>query len=380
MAKKTFNLKQLLNDKSIEHKEAKEEIKKANIYEFEVKTIDIDDLEPAKENFYNTKDIEDIKQSIELLGIEQNLIVSRCKDKYKIIAGHRRYFASKKLVEEGKEKYKNIPCRVKKSKNDIFDKLTMIMTNSTARELSDWEKMNQLLETEKLVVDLKRQANIQGRTRDLLSEILNISPSQLARYKAIHNNLSEELKEKFKENKITYTVAYSLSGLNEAYQEEALKILEVDKELTSNDVLELKKKEESTKQIEGQISVDEVEFKDVPHETKEENIEDEDETSIDLINVEDETEEVECEVDEEESEAIENEMERRVVHVIETDSNKKKGCTFCNENCNFTITTEEAGMVVSMDTLENKLVIINREDGAVEHISPLYCLMCGRKL
>ncbi|MGL5718619.1 MAG: ParB/RepB/Spo0J family partition protein [Paraclostridium sp.] len=373
MAKKTFNLKQLLNDKSIEHKEDKEEVEEANIYEFEVKTVDIDDIEPSQENFYNTKDIEDIKQSIELLGIEQNLIVTRYKDKYKLLAGHRRYFASKALVSEGKEAYRHIPCRIKKYKNDIYNKLTMIMTNSTARELSDWEKMNQLLETEKLVVDLKKEANIQGRTRDLLSEILNISPSQLARYKAIHNNLSEELKEQFKDNKITYTVAYSLSGLNEAYQEVALNRLETYKDISLQEVSELKKQEEATKQIDGQINIEDVEAKnEVSSGTIEEVIEEIDHSKENEIE---QVKETEVKVEEVEIET-ESKLEKRVVHVIEDGS--KKGCTFCNENCNFTITTEN--MVVSMDPLENTLVIINSEDGAIDSIKILYCPLCGRKL
>ncbi|MGL5329656.1 MAG: ParB/RepB/Spo0J family partition protein, partial [Peptostreptococcaceae bacterium] len=253
MAKKAFNLKQLLNDKSIEQKEAKEDVEEANIYEFAVKTIDIDDIEPSKENFYNTKDIEDIKQSIELLGIEQNLIVTRNKDKYKLIAGHRRYFASKALVKEGKERYRSIPCRVKMYKNDIYNKLTMIMTNSTAREISDWEKMQQLLEIERLVIELKQEANIPGRARDLLADILNISTSQVARYKAINNNLSETLKEAFKENKINYSVAYQLSTLGQEYQSNALATLVLKKELTLQDISELKKQEDSFKQIEGQV-------------------------------------------------------------------------------------------------------------------------------
>ena len=100
--KVAFNLTQLLNSNSREVN--KEEIKTLN---FNIKNIDIDHIVPAKENFYSVDDIEDIKQSIELLGIEQNLIVERIdRDNYKLVAGHRRYFASKALVEEGKEEFR----------------------------------------------------------------------------------------------------------------------------------------------------------------------------------------------------------------------------------------------------------------------------------
>ena len=185
-----FNLTQLLNSNSREvNKSEEEEMKTLN---FNIKNIDIDHIVQAKENFYSVDDIENIKQSIELLGIEQNLIVERIdRDNYKLVAGHRRYFASKALVEEGKEEFRILPCKIKSKSEDntLLNKLTMIMTNSTTREITDWEKMQQSIEVEEIINQLKKENNIKGRTRDLLSEILNISSSQLGRYKAINNNL-----------------------------------------------------------------------------------------------------------------------------------------------------------------------------------------------
>ena len=122
-----FNLTQLLNSNSREvNKSEEEEMKTLN---FNIKSIDIDHIVPAKENFYSVDDIENIKQSIELLGIEQNLIVERIdRDNYKLVAGHRRYFASKALVEEGKEEFRILPCKIKSKSEDntLLNKLTMI--------------------------------------------------------------------------------------------------------------------------------------------------------------------------------------------------------------------------------------------------------------
>ena len=252
-----FNLTQLLNSNSREvNKSEEEEMKTLN---FNIKNIDIDHIVPAKENFYSVDDIENIKQSIELLGIEQNLIVERIdRDNYKLVAGHRRYFASKALVEEGKEEFRILPCKIKSKSEDntLLNKLTMIMTNSTTRELTDWEKMQQSIEVEEIINQLKKENNIKGRTRDLLSEILNISSSQLGRYKAINNNLIDELQEEFKNNNINYSVAYKASQLTKEYQLKAFIKLQEEGSLIANDIDVLKAKEEYIKPLEGQIAID----------------------------------------------------------------------------------------------------------------------------
>ena len=252
-----FNLTQLLNSNSREvNKSEEEEMKTLN---FNIKNIDIDHIVQAKENFYSVDDIENIKQSIELLGIEQNLIVERIdRDNYKLVAGHRRYFASKALVEEGKEEFRILPCKIKSKSEDntLLNKLTMIMTNSTTRELTDWEKMQQSIEVEEIINQLKKENNIKGRTRDLLSEILNISSSQLGRYKAINNNLIDELQEEFKNNNINYSVAYKASQLTKEYQLKAFIKLQEEGSLIANDIDVLKAKEEYIKPLEGQIAID----------------------------------------------------------------------------------------------------------------------------
>ena len=49
-----------------------------------------EDLLPDKENFYNTEDIADLKESIRSLGLLQALLIENRDDKDYIIAGHRR--------------------------------------------------------------------------------------------------------------------------------------------------------------------------------------------------------------------------------------------------------------------------------------------------
>lgn len=69
-----------------------------------------EDLLPDKENFYNTEDIADLKESIRSLGLLQALLIEKRNDKDYIIAGHRRQKCCLELLNEGDERFRKIPC------------------------------------------------------------------------------------------------------------------------------------------------------------------------------------------------------------------------------------------------------------------------------
>ena len=382
-----FNLTQLLNSNSREvNKSEEEEMRTLN---FNIKNIDIDHIVPAKENFYSVDDIENIKQSIELLGIEQNLIVERIdRDNYKLVAGHRRYFASKALVEEGKEEFRILPCKIKSKSEDntLLNKLTMIMTNSTTRELSDWEKMQQSIEVEEIINQLKKENNIKGRTRDLLSEILNISSSQLGRYKAINNNLIDELKEEFKNNNINYSVAYKASQLTKEYQLKAFIKLQEEGSITTNDIDALKAKEEYIRPLEGQITIDDnlhneevtigiedSEYSEEIEENKEAYIEDVERTEEITEEISTNTEE------EEEKEEVQSEIHKNI-EVQQLKNEHKDICTFCRENTNSTLEDKDNKILLYFDSSTREIGITNKDTGEINFIRFKYCPECGRKI
>lgn len=256
-----FNLTQLLNQRSKETAAVAaavtENAEKETTTEAVTSTADIYDLIPSKDNFYSTDSVEDLKQSIELLGILQPLLVTNEEDgKRRIIAGHRRRLAIMQLVDEGKERFRYVPIMVKPTKDAIIDRLALIMTNRF-REKTDWEKMTEALETEKLVLELKEQMDIPGRTRDLLSEIVDASPAQLGRYKAISNNLTAELMAEFKAGKIGVSIIYEVSGMDKEWQLRALQIYRENEDtLTLPDIKALKKQQEEARQIPGQQSIE----------------------------------------------------------------------------------------------------------------------------
>ena len=260
---KKFNLTELLNQRSKETAEAAPQGEKtaeiATPEEGVSSTADIYDLIPSKGNFYSVEDVQDLKQSIELLGVLQPLLVTEEEEdgKRRIIAGHRRRLAVMQLVDEGKERFRQVPILIKPKKNAIIDRLALIMANRF-REKTDWERMTEALETEKLVLELKDSMNIPGRTRDLLAEIIETSPAQLGRYKAIHNNIIAELMAEFKANRIVVSVIYEASGLPEDYQKQAAEIFRENEVLTLADIKQLKKNYEATQQIPGQMDINQL--------------------------------------------------------------------------------------------------------------------------
>ena len=98
-----FNLVEMLNRRSKEQlkgegeeEERREEGGRAAVDQEperqEVMMIDVEDLIPSVENFYQVDD--SLKRSIELAGILQPLLVNRPENgKHKVIAGHRRRLA-----------------------------------------------------------------------------------------------------------------------------------------------------------------------------------------------------------------------------------------------------------------------------------------------
>ncbi|TWH49612.1 ParB/RepB/Spo0J family partition protein [Sporomusa sp. KB1] len=183
---------------------------------FKIELISVHKLIPSADNFYSLEDVADLKDSIEMLGIQQNLTVKPItgSDTYKVIAGHRRRLASLKLVEEGKSQFEHIPCRVETNIDDIKERILLIYTNSTTRQLSDWEKVTQLDQLKELLKEYKKTHELPGRVRELLAETLNVSVSQVARIESINDNLTEEFKEELKHDNINFSTAAELSRLS----------------------------------------------------------------------------------------------------------------------------------------------------------------------
>ena len=253
--KSGFNLMDLLNNRPTELEETEDgqqEEGRAGQQDNapQIINIDVNDLIPSQDNFYHVDD--ELKRSIELVGVLQPLLVSKPENgKYKVIAGHRRRLAVLSLLEEGKEEMRFVPCVFKKE--DVRDRLALIMANRF-RDKSDWEKMMEAIQAEELAKDLKAEYGLNGRTREILSEITGTTEAQLGRYKAIYNNLSSRLMKNFKESVINVSVAVELCSMSEEGQEKAADQVEEAGTLSLSEARELKQQEETGKGVPGQTS------------------------------------------------------------------------------------------------------------------------------
>ena len=262
--KKGFDLNSLLNTKSKGAAVQAEGPAQEEENAFSVVMLDVEDLMPSKDNFYSTENIDELAAAIELSGcIEQNLVVKpEAHGKYEVIAGHRRRLAALKLVEEGKEEYRKVPCRIKKESDEIRDRLSLIFTNATARQLADWEKVKQAEELKEVLTEYKKALQEEnkdkpkeereriGRIREIVAQMLNTSTTQVGRMEAISNNLSQEFKGELEKGNINISTAHELSRLDEEGQKKAYEQYEEKGELHIKDVKPEEKEEITDEQAE----------------------------------------------------------------------------------------------------------------------------------
>ena len=254
-----FDLHQLLNERS-KAAAVEREREPRTADGMEQLTLDVYDLIPSQENFYSTQYISDLKQSIAIVGLLQPLLVERDGDKFRVVAGHRRRLACMALVEDGLAQFRRVPCVTRAAEEEgtvktILDRLALIFANGF-REKSDWEKMEETLRTEALIAELRKEVEVEGRTRWITAEFTGITEAQIGRYKSIKNNLCPELMQAFKAKRLGVSTAYELSGLSVDYQNRAADTLEEVGVLSINDAKALKQEEEAGKPLEGQMEFD----------------------------------------------------------------------------------------------------------------------------
>ena len=178
--------------------------------------------DPANAKIYSVASIEELADSIELAGgVLHNLVVRKPDEdgRYQIISGERRWTACKYLVEHGREQYQEVGCLVEHERDEDILQLMLVLANSTARQLTDAEKMRQAEALTAVLTRMRKEGKVQGRVRDLVGKMLKTTSGQLARYHAIQANLQGGLRDKFEHDKIGISVAYEASKLDKAGQD-----------------------------------------------------------------------------------------------------------------------------------------------------------------
>lgn len=228
------------------------------------------ELIPTQENFYNTRNIEKLKASIKITGyLMQPILIENVNEKDRVLAGHRRRLCCIDLINEGDTRFEKVPCMYaseikipgmetlsleeKEKIEPILRQFKVIQTNNY-RDKSDWEKMQEFLEMEKIVKQFKESMGLKGNLRDELKELMGISGGQYSRYKKISNNLIEELMKEFKEERIKISVADAVASLKPELQQQSYEIFMENGTLTPSDVELLKERQEVD--ISGQMTME----------------------------------------------------------------------------------------------------------------------------
>lgn len=259
-----FNLADMVNKRP---KQVQQENTSDTVYR------DVFKLVPSKENFYGTDPdrLQGLKNSIQLFGVMQDVLIEDVNGEDHIISGHCRTMCCRMLVEEGHEEFRKINCKYTTVKDDtrkmfledgeedhettqLLEKLAVIQANRF-REKTDWEKMKEALETEEIIKGLRELTELKGKTRDMVRETIGVSGTQMERYHAVQKKLSPEWMKEFQSAKINITVARELADLDETYQKQAMEHYMEHDIITQAEVRAFKKLQEDNRDIPGQFTL-----------------------------------------------------------------------------------------------------------------------------
>lgn len=288
--------------------------------EYDVEYIDINLIKESKKNFYNTDEFQELKMSIALSGLLQNIEVKEIHNKFKmnkfkmnnfkfttsseklkfardfldthninlellkfkriatkrkilgvnsgdknghyeIVSGHRRFKACKELFEEGNSEFNKIPCRISRTTSLVESEMELIFGNAFNRELSDYEKMQQVVRLSEVLEVLKKEDNkkFSGKKRDIIAELLKMSKTQVGRYQSIDKNLIPELKEELKQENLNLTTASELARLDKTQQAQKLEQIKQGEKVTAT-TLSKEIEQTKSKEVKKTVEVDEIQL------------------------------------------------------------------------------------------------------------------------
>lgn len=218
--------------------------------QYEIQRLLLSELYPNPENqkVYEVKDIEELADAIEMAGgVLHNLVVSPADaaGRHMIISGERRYRACCLLVDRGERQYSEVNCIIENERDKDLLALMLLLTNSTARQLSDAEKVRQAEHLTAVLKRMQEAGRVEGRIRDIASKMLSTSSGQLARYHAIAENLQDpKLKQAFHEGRMGISAAYEASRLDAAEQKKVADTLGKEGKVSLQHVAKAAKAEE----------------------------------------------------------------------------------------------------------------------------------------
>ncbi len=199
--------------------EERDEQKKEKIEELELSLLDTFKNHPFK--VINNEDLSKLKESINVNGVLEPIIVRKKDDRYEIISGHRRKYASELLG------LKTIPCIIRDMTDDEAT-IYMVDSNMHRETILPSEKAKAY----KMKLDaLSHQGKSLGQlvpkqdSRDKVGEEAGESGRQVNRFIRL-NELIPELLDKVDNKEIAFNPAVEISYLTKSEQEMLLEAVD----------------------------------------------------------------------------------------------------------------------------------------------------------
>ena len=200
-----FDIKSILGDQS----------QPRQIQRFDVVMVPIKSIKPNPQNteIYLIGDVSALAQDIKANGLRQPLEVVQDGSTYRLIGGERRWTAMMQLHEDGDARFSTVPCVLRPAGSEDDELLALITANSTARELTDGERLAQYEALKEIYQRKKAAGEFEGRVRDKLVEVTGMSAGALGRMNSISANCTEEVRQLLRGGKATLTKCYEASKL-----------------------------------------------------------------------------------------------------------------------------------------------------------------------
>lgn len=190
----------------------------------QIECIDIALIDSDPNNFYELSRVDELASNIALCGLIDPIRVRPNPDdpaRVIIVSGHRRRAAIEKLVQEGREDLKGVPCiREQPTGSAAMQELRLIYANSDTREMTSAEKAKEAERVEMLLYQLKEEGyNFPGRMRDHVAEACKISKTKLSNLKVIREHLDPKTWLKaWEQGKVVDSVALIIARLPPHHQ------------------------------------------------------------------------------------------------------------------------------------------------------------------
>lgn len=185
-----------------------------------IKQIPLEHIATNAQNFYSMDKIAELADSIRMVGLMHPISVVPDGDRYRLVSGHRRLAAYRLLNEEDLPgKWRKIPAIVVRSLDYLEETLALITANSTARELTYREKLEQEKILRETLLAMKAAGTeIPKNLGQYIADQIGVSRNEVSRMHSVNENLIPEARAKVDAGEMTAQQAYELSRKPEAEQ------------------------------------------------------------------------------------------------------------------------------------------------------------------